>query len=163
MKSILIILLFAVLLVGCSASSTQEALHSLSPQALSQPIATSPMIVSQVDPTATVIFQATGVSMTPAPLPSVVPIPSGLEAQIEKARQDLAQKLGVAVEDVTVTAVIGQEFSANAFYCRKTTERIARDDSSILISGQSILLNASGRRYEYHANEQTVLFCRPLQ
>ncbi len=163
MKSILIILLFAVLLVGCSASSTQEALHSLSPQALSQPIATSPMVVSQVDPTATVIFQVPGASMTPAPLPSVVPIPSGLEAQIEKARQDLAQKLGVAVEDVTVTAVIGQEFSANAFYCRKTTERIARDDSSILISGQSILLNASGGRYEYHASEQTVVFCRPLQ
>jgi hypothetical protein len=158
----LTILLFAVLLVGCSAGPTQEALHGLSPEALSQPIPTSPKVVSQVDPTATEIFQAPGASMTPAPLPSVVPIPSGLESQIEKARQDLAQRLGLAVEDVNVTAVIGQEFSANAFNCRKTTERIARDDSSILISGQSILLNASGRRYEYHASEQSVVFCRPL-
>ncbi len=159
----LTILLFTALLVGCSAGSTQEALHSLPAEALSQATAPSPKVVLQVDPTATVIFQAPGASKTPTPLPSVVPIPSGLEPQIEKARQDLAQRLGVAVEDVTVKAVIGQEFSANAFYCRKTTERIARDDSSILISGQSILLSVSGRGYEYHANDQTVLFCRPLQ
>ena len=162
MKSILTILLFAVLLVGCSANSTQEALHSLPPQALSQPIATSPKVVSQVDPTATVIFQAPGVSMTPAPLPSVVPIPSGLEAQIEKARQDLAQKLRMPVDGITVGAVIGEEFSTNAFYCRKSTERIARDDIPAAMSGVSILLNASGQRYEYHASGELVIFCRPL-
>jgi PBP1b-binding outer membrane lipoprotein LpoB len=67
MKSILTILMFAILLVGCSANSTQEVLHSLSPEALSQPIATSPKVVSQVDPTATVIFQAPEASMTPGP------------------------------------------------------------------------------------------------
>ena len=162
MMSKLIILLFAGLLVGCSANPTQEALHGRSPEEPSQPTANSPKVIPQVDPTATVIIQAPGASKTPAPLPSVVLIPSGLESQIEKARQNLAQRLGVAVEDVTVTAVIGQEFSTNAFYCRKTTQRIARDDSSILISGHSILLNAAGSRYEYHASQQTVVFCRPL-
>jgi hypothetical protein len=81
---------------------------------------------------------------------------------LKLAMQDLAQRLGVSVDGVTVAAVIGQEFSADAFYCRATKERIARDDPPAVITGFSILLHVSGRRYEYHASGQTVLFCRPL-
>jgi hypothetical protein len=87
---------------------------------------------------------------------------SGSESLIEKAKQDLAQRLEVSVDSITVVAVIGQEFSTNAFYCRTTKERIAKEESPQVISGQSILLSASGRRYEYHASDQTVFFCRPL-
>jgi len=78
------------------------------------------------------------------------------------AKQDLAQRLGVSVDGITVAAVIGQEFSTDAFYCRATKERIPKDDPPAVTSGFIILLNVSGRRYEYHASGQTVLFCRPL-
>lgn len=81
---------------------------------------------------------------------------------IKLARQDLAQKLGVSVDSVTVAAVIGQEFSTDAFNCRTSKERIAKEEAPATISGLSILLSASGRRYEYHASGQTVIFCRPL-
>ena len=81
---------------------------------------------------------------------------------VKLAKQDLAQRLGVSVDSVTVVAVIGQEFSADAFYCRTTKERIAKDESPAVISGWSILLSASGRRYEHHASGPTVIFCRPL-
>jgi hypothetical protein len=81
---------------------------------------------------------------------------------VKLAQQDLAQKLGVSVDSITVLAVIGQEFSTDAFNCQTSKERIAKDESSTVISGESILLSASGRRYEYHASGQTVIFCRSL-
>lgn len=86
----------------------------------------------------------------------------GSAENIELARQDLAKRLGVSVESITVTAVIGQEFSTDAFYCHVTKERIAKNESLAVISGLSILLSASGRRYEYHASGETVIFCQPL-
>jgi hypothetical protein len=85
-----------------------------------------------------------------------------LQKVVTQAREDLAQRLGVPVASVTVDAVIGQEFSADAFYCRTSKDRIARDEAPQAISGQSILLSASAHRYEYHASGQTVIFCRPL-
>jgi hypothetical protein len=91
--------------------------------------------------------------------------PTHGDVSVEKVRlasQDLARKLGIPVENITVTAVIGEEFTTVAFYCRETKDRIAKDDPPAVISGFSILLSASGRRYEYHASGQTVIFCRPL-
>ena len=87
---------------------------------------------------------------------------SGLEDLIEKAKEDLAQRLGVSVDSISVATVIGQEFSTDAFNCQTSKERITKEDSPQVVSGQSILLSASGHRYEYHASDQTVIFCRLL-
>jgi hypothetical protein len=81
---------------------------------------------------------------------------------VKSASRDLAQKLGISVNDITISTIIGEEFSTIAFYCKTTKDRIAKDDPPAVISGFTILLNASGRRYEYHASGQTVVFCRPL-
>lgn len=93
-----------------------------------------------------------------------VQLPFGDEwsESVELARKDLAQKLGVSVDGVTASAVLGQEFSTDAFYCRTSKERIAKEDSPAVITGAVILLHGSGRRYEYHASGQGVFFCRPL-
>ena len=93
-----------------------------------------------------------------------VQLPFGDESSesVKLAKQDLAQRLGVSVDGVTVAAVIGQEFSTDAFYCRATKDRIAKDEPPASITGFIILLHAAGRRYEYHASGPTVLFCRPL-
>jgi hypothetical protein len=90
------------------------------------------------------------------------PLGDEITEYVKWAKQDLARKLGIAVDGITVAAVIGQEFSADAFHCRTTKERIAREDPPVVISGFIILLSTSGRRYEYHASGQTELFCRPL-
>ena len=84
------------------------------------------------------------------------------DENVELARQDLAQRLRVSVDSITVTAVIGQEFSTDAFHCRTTKERIAKEEFPQVVSGYSILLSVSGRMYEYHASGQTVIFCQPL-
>ena len=98
--------------------------------------------------------------MSSTPIP--IPLEPALQQAVTQAREDLARRLGVPVESVTVDAVIGQEFSADAFYCRTSKDRIARDESPQVMSGQSILLSALAHRYEYHASGQTVIFCRPL-
>ena len=94
--------------------------------------------------------------------PISIPLEPALQQIVIQAREDLARRLGVSVDNVTVDAVIGQEFSIDAFHCRTSKDRIAGDESPQVVSGQSILLNASAHRYEYHASGQTVIFCRPL-
>jgi hypothetical protein len=91
-------------------------------------------------------------------------LPFGDDAadNVKMAKQDLAKRLGISVDGITATGVIGQEFSINAFYCRTAKDRIAKEDAPAAISGFVILLSASGQRYEYHASGQTVIFCRPL-
>jgi len=93
---------------------------------------------------------------------TLLTLPSGATESVRLAKEDLARKLGISVDGITVDAVIGQEFSTDAFYCRTAKGRIAKDAPPEVISGESILLSASGRRYEYHASGQTVIFCRPL-
>jgi hypothetical protein len=105
--------------------------------------------------------EATAVSTPGAPAGEADTGQASKEA-VDKAKADLAEKLGIPTGEIAVGVVIGQEFSTNAFYCRTTKDRIAQDDSPAAISGFSILLTASGRRYEYHASGQTVVFCRPL-
>ena len=91
------------------------------------------------------------------------PFPGGGSTEtIELAKEDLAQKLGIPVDSIAVVVVLRQEFSTDAFYCRTTKERISRDEPPAVVSGESILLSATGRRYEYHASDQTVIFCRQL-
>jgi hypothetical protein len=94
--------------------------------------------------------------------PISIPLEPAVQQVVTRAREDLARRLAVSIDSVTVAAVIGQEFSTDAFYCRTSKDRIARDESPQTVSGQSILLNASAHRYEYHASGQTVVFCRPL-
>ena len=81
---------------------------------------------------------------------------------VELAKQDLARRLDISADHVAVVAVLRQEFPADAFHCRTTKERVSRDESPAIVSGESILLSAAGRQYEYHASGQTVIFCRRL-
>jgi hypothetical protein len=111
-------------------------------------------------------------TQSPTPNPTIMTEPTRPEVQVpfgeeliesvRLAKQDLVRRLGVSLVDITVTVIIGEEFSINAFYCRSTKDRIAKDDPPAVISGSSILLSVSGHRYEYHASGQTVIFCRPI-
>jgi hypothetical protein len=95
-------------------------------------------------------------------MPISIPLEPALQQIVTQAREDLAKRLGVPSDRVTVDVVIGQEFSTDAFYCKTSKDRIASDESPLAVAGYSILLRASARRYEYHASGQTVVLCRPL-
>jgi hypothetical protein len=86
----------------------------------------------------------------------------GSNEAVGLATADMAQRLGISSEDVSLVATIGQEFSADAFYCRATKEGFTKDEPPAVYSGLTILLEAAGQRYEYHASNQEVVFCRQL-
>ena len=107
------------------------------------------------------------VELTPSPETSEPGLKEQL-AQIQKetvesAIKDLAQRLGIRIEEISVLSVIGQDFTTNGFFCRSTKGRTSKDEPTVMISGETILLKAHGRRYEYHANSQVVIFCRKLK
>jgi hypothetical protein len=108
-------------------------------------------------------MEAEPASASPTSETTPAALPAGAEALVARTREELAKRLGISVDDIDVVAVIGQEFPADAFYCGTAKERIARDASPVLIPGQTILLSAAGRRYEYHANDEAVIFCRQLR
>ena len=154
--------LILLILAGCSpgAPLAVEDAGGRSTQSPSDsvPLAAGPMEVLAGKPPPRVTTEQDAMNGTQVPNTPV----DETAASVQSARQDLARKLGMAADDITVTAVIGEEFSTNAFYCRTAKERTARDDPPAVISGFTILMKASGRRYEYHASGQTVIFCRPV-
>ncbi len=135
---------------------------------------------SQEKPPAGPIIVAVPTEMGDDPLIQIIPTDAGTgspdmsatqvllslddesKESVRLAKEDLARRLRVQIDSITVSAVIGQEFSTNAFYCRELKDRIARDDAPAAISGLSILLRVSGHGYEYHAGDGTVIFCWPL-
>lgn len=132
--------------------------RSTQPPVSNMPMAAGPMEVQPGKPPPWVTTEEDAMNGTQLP----AQFDDEAAESVKSARQDLARKLGMAADDITVTTVIGEEFSTNAFYCRTAKERTARDDPPAVISGFTILLKAGGRRYEYHASGQTVIFCRPL-
>jgi hypothetical protein len=175
--------LIVISLTGCGSQPSQPAPDASATPRLQTPTRTaivstvtrqptrspgaepSPLVASTRQWTAAPIAPREVITEEKA-MSSGTPVPTPLDPDsqqfVRQAQENLARRLRVPVESITVGAVIGQEFSADAFYCRTSKERIARDESPAVISGQSILLSASGRRYEYHASGQTVIFCRPL-
>ncbi|HZW02500.1 MAG TPA: hypothetical protein VFF68_01135 [Anaerolineaceae bacterium] len=92
----------------------------------------------------------------------VQPTPT-LEPFLEKAVKDLAKRTGAPASDISVTGVVGQEFSEAAFLCEGEKERISSDPAAETISGHTVLLEAGGRRYLYHSGDGEVRFCRELE
>jgi hypothetical protein len=82
---------------------------------------------------------------------------------VEKAKADLAKKLGIPASEIAVVVVIGQDFTPNGFYCLTNKGRTSQDEPTVVISGETILLKVQGSQYEYHADGQAVTFCRRLQ
>ncbi len=151
-------------LAGCEQQGGRQPEYPIfQPTQSAQPdgaAITAPM--QQAAPAKAATATETTAALTPGPLPGKADTRPASVEPVEKAKADLAKKLGIPTSEIAMISVIGQEFSANAFYCRATKDRVARDESPTVISGYSILLNVSGHRYEYHASGQTVIYCRPL-
>ena len=175
--------LFSILMIVSTASCGPALSSPLDNMGSPPPLDTSVDKPMAISPTATPTVESRSAESSPQhtvvpltqPQPSVtperldksgspvsVPFDSSLQQLVTRAKEDLAKRLGVPIGSITVGAVIGQEFSTDAFYCRTSKDRIARDESPLVMSGQSILLSALAHRYEYHASDQTVIFCRPL-
>lgn len=150
-------------LAGCGSKTTPLSENTAAPPAevktVHQPVLSPPEKATDVPITPTPIIPE---DETMSETQTSPPSDDESTKNVNLARQDLAQRLGVSVDLIMVNAVIGQEFSAEAFHCQAAKERIAKQESPQTISGLVILLGVSGRHYEYHTSGQTVVFCRPL-
>jgi hypothetical protein len=158
-------LVLLVVLVSC-APATPLAVGDQSSARSTQPPAVTALVVKEPTETPEVALNPTPINpgnkalnATPEPSSALVDSTAGMAAS---ASQDLAKRLGVALDGIKVTAVIGQEFTREAFYCQAAKDRISNVETPESISGFIILLSAAGQRYEYHASGQVVVFCRPL-
>ena len=73
-----------------------------------------------------------------------------IEAVIDRARRDLAQRLGVSTEEVITEAAEPADFSDAALGAPSEDEMSAQ----VITPGWRIRLKARGKSYEYRANDR---------
>jgi len=132
-KAILLIILIVALAIGCRRS-----------EFLTAPPATR-WAEEVAPPTATPVI-ATPTVLIPTP----AEVPTGSEAAILSAKEDLAQRLGVAVEEITVLKVEAVEWPDTSLGCPRPGEMYAQ----VITPGYRIILEVRGNRYEYHSDNQ---------
>jgi hypothetical protein len=96
---------------------------------------------------------------TPSSSPS--PTPGAGTPQARRAVADLADRLGVAEDEVVVTSVEAVTWNDGSLGCAKK----GRAYTQALVEGSRITLEVGGRSYEYHAaGQRAPFYCeRPTQ
>jgi len=157
---------FLPLLAGCHAANAHGSPKIETPTLVETGAAASAAIIKTVPPLPPVATEAENeqpLLTIPAFQSSTLAVPSGLiDPQVQRAVDDLASRLKLDAGQVRVAAVIGQDFSLQGFSCKAIKERTGREAPEQNITGRTILLEAAGRRFEYHAGKDTVFFCRSI-
>lgn len=83
--------------------------------------------------------------------------PTAQPTILELAVTDLAGRLGITPSAITVRQVIEVEWPDASLGCPQPGMMYAQ----VITPGQRIVLQASGRTYEYHAGQGHVILCRP--
>lgn len=96
--------------------------------------------------------------MTPTPgieSTEVTP-PAGAEEVLRLAREDLAQRLGLAPEAIRLVSVEAVEWSDTSLGCPQPGMMYAQ----VITPGFRVVLEAEGKRYEYHTDRgRVVVLC----
>jgi hypothetical protein len=91
--------------------------------------------------------------MTPT---SSTPADSALQALIEKAKEDLAQRINVSTNEIRVVDATEVEWSDSSLGCPQPGMLYLQ----VITPGYQIVLEANGTPYEYHSNKSTlIVFC----
>lgn len=84
------------------------------------------------------------------------PFSSGLENLIEKAREDLAQRLSIATKEISLVESREVVWPDASLGCPQPGMAYAE----VLTPGYLILLEANNKEYEYHASRGTeIVYC----
>jgi hypothetical protein len=131
------ICLFSFLLfltISCAPSPTVETEGTASPA-----------------PTGPETVPSTQGDHTRMPATSQTPSASGLENLIERARDDLSQRLSVSTEQITLVEATEVEWPDSSLGCPQEGMSYLQ----VITPGYRILLEAGGTQYEYHSNRDT--------
>ena len=80
-----------------------------------------------------------------------MPIPPTLQALVEKAKEDLAQRLSIPIAQIDLVEAAGVVWSNASLGCPQPGMMYA----DVLTPGYLIRLNAKGLTYEYHAGKNS--------
>ena len=90
--------------------------------------------------------------MTPS-LPSPA---AGLETLVQLAKADLAQRLSISTDQVSLVEATEVEWSDSSLDCPQPGMSYLQ----VITPGYRILLEANGTQYEYHSNRATyIVYC----
>ena len=93
---------------------------------------------------------------TQVPPSQSTPIASGLESLIEKATEDLSQRLSISITQISLVEMTEVEWSDSSLDCPQP----GMDYLQVITPGYRIVLEASGNRYEYHSNRDAyIIYC----
>jgi hypothetical protein len=88
-------------------------------------------------------------------IPALLALPlAATEDPVCLARQDLAQRLGIASGDIAVIAREEVTWPDGSLGCPKP----GMGYTQALVAGQRLILEAAGRRYHYHAGSDKQFF-----
>ena len=154
----LVTLLIGVLLLSCASSGGGKE-PTPSPSQANQPTPPSKQASPQ-QPTA----PTSQPSPTPAATPSAQPVapftptatsspaqptvPPEAEQPVRLARQDVAHKLGVSIDEVRVVKISPVQWPDASLGCPEPGKVYAQ----VIISGYRLLLEAHNATYEYHTD-----------
>lgn len=139
--------LFVVLLTGCGGA-TETAMPTASPSALPTPI-------SPLSPLPTLGPPSALPSPTISPLAQpgkTLPPPS------ERARAELATRLEIDPDSITVVSVTPQEMPIQFLGC-PPEGATPRADMPGMVMGEEVVLRHDGTEYVYHAHQVQLFYC----
>lgn len=105
---------------------------------------------SETETVSPVSTPSTGSSAGPA-----VEIPAEAEEITSLVQQDLAERLGIATDAVTVASVKPMQWSDTSLGCPKPGMSYA----TVITPGYKIVLQAEGENYDYHTGSDSFVLC----
>lgn len=145
----------SLLLLACASAGPGP---NLPPSPAGQPSPTTEPATSQpATPTGQPSPSPTEAS-TPTPQPTPTPegtpisqptLPPEAEQPVRLAKEDLARKLGIPVEQVKVVKVEAVEWSDTSLGCPESGKMYAQ----VITPGYRVTLEAAGITYEYHTDK----------
>lgn len=182
MRRMLLVLLFVFLASACSAAPTGQvaepepaSIQPTQPPAAAADAPAAPLVneaTPEPSPTETGRIEATE---TPMPVPiqpgdgvqppvygaNLLAPPYGvvIDGQIDEAKQDLAQRIGIAGDIVAIDAVWAVTWPDGSLGCPQPGMAYPQ----VLVEGILVLFRANGQEYRYHGDGQQALFlCDPV-
>ncbi len=80
----------------------------------------------------------------------------GVEALTTLAKQDLVGRTGVSEAQIAVVSAISEEWRDSSLGCPQPGGMYAQ----VITPGYRIVLEAGGKRYEYHTDSSRVVLCQ---
>jgi hypothetical protein len=94
-------------------------------------------------------------SDTVTPAIEIADLPPNVQELVEKARVDLSKRLDISVVDISLESVEAVEWRDSSLGCPKPGVSYLQ----VITPGYRLRLQAGGQLYEYHTDEQNVVYC----